>query len=552
VTSHHPVSSAAVTAGSGASRLLRRIGVLIPLLGAILVGLLQIRAPQPAGIEAPSDTFSAARAMQKLIVIAEQPRPIGSSAHDEVRDYLLKELQSLGLNPEVQRTTLDSVRGRGGETAVENILARIPGTDNSKAVMISAHYDSVPDSPGAADDGAAVAAMLETVRAIQASAPLKNDLILLLTDGEETGLLGAKAFVNEHPWAKDVGLVLNFEARGNKGPSLMFETSDGNGWLIREFIRAAPQPLAYSLIYNVYKLLPNDTDLSAFRASGLSGLNFAFGMGLNAYHSEIDTPDNLDRSSLQHHGDYMLSLARHFGQLDLNNVKQQDRVYFNVFGWKMISYPESWAMGWMLLGVLLFVATVWHGLRRKRVTLKGLGGGFLLSLLSLVAVFGAITLVWSIVRASVSRSVYISILEDPGVGTPIFIGLLALMLLIVILLIRLISRFIRTENLWMGTLLLWTLLCVGTTMYLPGGSYLFTWPLLFSLIGLNVCYTMGDGASKWASVLSAVPGFLLFTPILYLVFVMMTLDMANALLTISALACTLIYPLFYSRKRSFS
>ncbi|MBW7460185.1 M20/M25/M40 family metallo-hydrolase, partial [Paenibacillus sepulcri] len=341
---------------------------------------------------------------------------------------------------------------------IENIMARVPGTDNSKAVMLAAHYDSVPEGPGAADDGSAIAAMLETVRALQASGPLKNDLLLLLTDGEELGMLGAKAFMKEHPSAKDVGMVLNFEARGNKGPSFMFETSEQNGWMIQEFMKAAPQPVAYSLIYNVYKLMPNDTDLTEFREGGLPGLNFAFGMGLNAYHEEIDTPGNLDRSSIQHQGNYMLSLTKHFGQLDLNDVKQENRVYFNVLGWSMVSYPESWAFGFMLIGVLLFALTVWNGLYRRRLSLKGLTGGFLVSLLSLAVVFGAVTLVWNILRANVPHPYYVSIVKDPGVSTYYFIGLLLFMLLITVPLIRWCSRYVKAENLWVGALLLWVLL----------------------------------------------------------------------------------------------
>lgn len=255
----------------------------IIIVGAIVIGLLQIKAPEPADLNVPLDSFSSARAMEKLQVIAKEPHPIDTPEHDKVRDYLISELEGLGLSPEVQKSFVTNEWfGRVFTGNVENIIARIPGTDNSKAIMIAGHYDSVPTSPGAADDGAAIAAMLETVRILQMSGPLKNDVILLMSDGEEAGLLGSRAFTDEHPWAKDVGLVLNFEARGNKGESFMFETSEQNGWIVKEFLKAAPQPLAYSLLYNLYKLMPNDTDLTIFREGGLAGLNFAFGSGLDA------------------------------------------------------------------------------------------------------------------------------------------------------------------------------------------------------------------------------------------------------------------------------
>jgi len=520
--------------------------ILLLLAGSIGLGMLQIRTPNPVGAESSPQLFSAERAMEKVRVIAAEPHPVGSPAHDKVRDYLLSELKALGLQPEVQRA--DARTYRGDSVVVENIIARMPGTDNSKAVMIAAHYDSVAGGPGAADDGAGIAAMLETIRAIQASGALKNDLILLMTDGEELGLLGAEAFMREHPWAKDAAVVLNFEARGNKGPSFMFETSEGNGWLIKEFIKAAPQPLAYSLIYNVYKLMPNDTDMTVFREGGLAGLNFAFGIGLNAYHTTLDTPDNLDRSSLQHHGEYMLSLAKHFGGLNLDQTEQGDRVYFNAMGSKMISYPESWAV-WLLVAVaLLFVGTVRHGISKKRLTIKGIAGGFLLALLSLAVVFAIITGLWRLLELVVSDPYFERIVMDPQVSIYYLLGMLLVALLLTAVVVRLLSRYTSGASIWMGALVLWLLLSAGTTLYLPGGSYLFTWPLLFSLIGVNLYLQLRKDTSSWTSVLFSVPGFILLTPIVYIVYNMMTLMMSGALLTLAALGLTLIYPVFCSKK----
>src|SRR5207249_5261569 len=98
---------------------------------------------------------------------------------------------------------------------VQNIMARLPGREpGGSDVLLMAHYDGVEAGPAAADDGAGSAAILETLRALRAGPPLAHDVVALFTDGEEAGLLGAAAFVREHPWAKDVGIALNFEARG--------------------------------------------------------------------------------------------------------------------------------------------------------------------------------------------------------------------------------------------------------------------------------------------------------------------------------------------------
>src|SRR5438270_2873989 len=230
---------------NGGSQLTRKIDSVVAIATVVLLASLaflsifQQRPPGAAPVSAPAAEFSSGRAMKHLENIARKPHPIGSLAEQEVREYIQKELSAQGLSPVVQEATVVQPRGRGFVVAgtVKNIVARLSGTQSHKAVMLVGHYDSTPTSLGASDDGSAVVVLLETLRALKSSSPLKNDVIFLFTDGEEVGLLGAKAFVDQNPWVRDVGLVLNFEARGNAGPAIMFETSSGNGGLIREFAR---------------------------------------------------------------------------------------------------------------------------------------------------------------------------------------------------------------------------------------------------------------------------------------------------------------------------
>ena len=188
----------------------------------VFLGLYQERPPNAKPENAPPAEFSAGRAMKDLKVIAQRPHPIGSAEEEAIRAYLVNELAMMGSSPEVQRATVVNQQRSTSIAAatVNNIIARLKGTGGTKAVLLVGHYDSVPTSPGASDDGSSVTAILETLRALKASPPLKNDVICLFTDGEEVGLLGAKAFVDESAVAKDVGLVMNFEARGNGGPSI--------------------------------------------------------------------------------------------------------------------------------------------------------------------------------------------------------------------------------------------------------------------------------------------------------------------------------------------
>lgn len=248
------------------------------LLAIAALALFALRPPKGRGLDAPPNEFSAARAISVLQPIAERPHPLGSEENARVRQYLLAALRNLGAEIRVEETAGSYNRGRlvrGGR--VTNIVATIRGSAPTRALMLAAHYDSVPEGPGAADDGAGVSVILETLRALRSELPLRNDLLILISDGEEAGLLGASGFAADHPeLSAQIGVVLNLEARGSSGPVLMFETSEENGWLIKEFARAAAYPMGSSLLYSIYKTLPNDTDLTPLKRAGLNGFNFAF------------------------------------------------------------------------------------------------------------------------------------------------------------------------------------------------------------------------------------------------------------------------------------
>ena len=221
----------------------RAVLLLAALAAVVVFALARPPAVPPPVMPAAADSaaFSAERARLPLRELTRSPRPVGSVAHAQTRAYLFDALRDLGLEPELQQATAvrrkaDTVRA----ARATNILARLPGTDSSGAVVLVAHYDSVPNAPGAGDAGHGVAAILETVRALKAGPPLRNDLIVLFTDAEEVGLLGAQAYVDAHPWAADTGVVLNAEGRGHAGPVHMFRTTANNGELIRALGRHAP------------------------------------------------------------------------------------------------------------------------------------------------------------------------------------------------------------------------------------------------------------------------------------------------------------------------
>lgn len=328
--------------------------------------------------------WSTARALEHVKALSVAPHHVGSAAHDDARDYIVDELKELGLNVTTQTGyTLDPW---GNLAKPSNVIARIKGTQpNGKALLLLSHYDSDPHSSlGASDAASGVATIIEGVRAfIAAGQKPKNDIIICITDAEELGLNGAELFVNEHEWAQDVAMVLNFEARGSGGPSYMLiETNGGNRKIVEEFSNAGVEyPVANSLAYSIYKMIPNDTDLTVFREEGdINGLNFAFIDDHYDYHTELDNYERLDRNTLAHQGAYLMPLMNHFSQIDLSDELKVDQgddlVYFPLPGLKMISFPFSWLVALIIISGILLVAMVFYGFKRRRITLKALFGGF--------------------------------------------------------------------------------------------------------------------------------------------------------------------------------
>ena len=317
--------------------------------------------------------FSTSRALDHIKAIAKQPHYVGTQNHEVVANYIIKELQKLGLETAVQEGF--TLSDWGNLVKSKNIMCRIKGTESDKALLLLSHYDSAPHSfsHGASDDASGVATILEGVRAfLNAKTKHKNDIIILFTDAEELGLNGAALFVTQHQWAKEVGLVLNFEARGSSGPSYMLmETNKGNAGLVQEFAKAdATYPVSNSLMYSIYKMLPNDTDLTVFREQGdIQGFNFAFIDSHFNYHTAQDDVAHLDRSTLKHQGSYLMPLLNYFSNADLNAVNAtDDDVYFTI-PFTFISYPFAWVMPMTLIAAGLLIILVFLG-KAKRM-LKG-------------------------------------------------------------------------------------------------------------------------------------------------------------------------------------
>jgi hypothetical protein len=496
------------------------------LIALAVVAIEEVKAPAPLPLTAPLSEFSAERALTHVRVLARQPHPVGSNAEVPVRKYLLSQLSESGLNPQVfdapgiHNSPSEIVYGE-----THDVIGRLCGNASSGAILLMAHYDSVSHAPGAADDGSGVAAILETLRALRHGPALKNDVIVLFTDGEEAGLLGADAFVTSHPWAKEIGLVLNFEARGDRGASLIFETGNDNHALMAAVNTSTPHPIGSSLFYSLYKLLPSDTDFTIFHRHHTPGLNFAFGENLEAYHSALDTIDNLSPASLQHHGSYALGLTRHFGQIDLAELKSpSNAVFFNILGSIFVTYSERWVLPAQALATALLLAVLLLAAQRQKLRVPKV----MLAVLPSTAFLLIIPALSAGVAIALFRAISARMITGDCLANSLLLaGLVLIEICISVFLYSLCRNWFTSRELSLGGLIVSCALTWTIALILPAASYLLFWPFLLLTGGMLAIVSIKN-VTHSGQILAVAPGtavtVLLFVPIAYLLYIFLTLQ----------------------------
>ncbi len=355
---------------------------------ALLIAVLTLQVPAPAGVGAPAAAFSAGRAMADVREIARRPHPVGSADHARVQGVLLQRMAALGLQTSTQAGTLSPravqrLEREGGSAnglEVTNLIGVLPGRDpRLPAVALMAHYDTVPDSAGAADDTAGVAAILEAVRAIRARGPADRTLVVLITDGEELNLDGARAFWGGHPLRGRIGAVVNLEARGGGGRAMMFEAGRGNAGTISLFARAGARATggvsSNSLAVFVYEAMPNGTDFTIPKDRGVQGINLAFIGRPEQYHAPVSTPDALDRGSVQHIGSQALETADALLRAPALPAATANLVYADLFGRLVVGHPPVMGWGLLALAFLGLGVAVWRARSQAGLTLPDIGRG---------------------------------------------------------------------------------------------------------------------------------------------------------------------------------
>ena len=461
--------------------------------------------PGPKGLDAPPAQFSAARASLTLarLLGPEVPHPISSPAAQAVRDRIRAEFAALGVPTSIYRAPGCEARPQYGIMlcgTTEDILAEVaPGP--GKAIVLMAHSDSVPAGPGASDDESGVATILETVRALKAGGlHTQHPILALITDGEEAGLLGADAFLSNPALRARVGEVINVEARGSAGASFLIQTGEGSGPFIRLYGKAAPHSSATSLVPLVYKMLLNDTDFTVFLNHGLGGFNFAFAGNVAVYHTPQDRRANLSRSTLQFHGDNMLSVARALTTTDFATLKGGDAVYLSAYGILLPPLAASWAVPVAVASLLLLAIAAYL----SRGEVLGIGrrlGAFAVPLGAIVLSVLAGWLLHTI-AATVSGQ------PDPSYGTPVWLRLAFACAVAAVLLplARVVSIRMTAFAVWfwiagLGLIVAW---------FLPGLSPYFLFPAAIAALALLIKAVLrgpwNDPEGEAALFIAAIPG----------------------------------------------
>ena len=543
------------------------LAMLLAIVAAVAVALYTFVPSAVVPADAPATEFSAQRAMDDVRVIAREPHPMGSEKHEEVADYIVTRLEELGLSPRVQETS--SLRyddeGLHGDQVqagrLKNIVARIPGTgDTGEAVLLMSHYDSMPTTPAAADGGVSVATLLETVRAIKAGPPLKNDVIVYFGDADVNGVMGPIAF-HKHPWSKDVGVGFAFEGIGPYGPSALVYEGQGvpvrnvysslqkpdlevypsaqNGWWLDQALEALPRPLVVMPLNSTPFAGALSPELGLVQVgTDAAGLGFGQFRGSYAYHTILDNPERLDPRSLQHQGQNALSLARHFGDLNLDEANRRQSaplVAFNILPGQVVSYPSTWALPLAVAIALLLAVVLVFGIRHGRPKLSSLLLGLFLFVVGLVGTVAVTAIGWKIgvalnpaYRVWMGRGFY-------GADWRLLF-LASLTVAFVAALYLLARRFIRAardeEGLAAGALVVLAVLAILTGLWVPSLSYLFAWPALAGVLvlgfGVVVPARARDGWARVAVLaISAFVPVLLFAPPIYILYTFLSVPLTG-------------------------
>ncbi|KAJ8925688.1 hypothetical protein NQ315_009535 [Exocentrus adspersus] len=259
---------------------------------------------------------------------------------------------------------------------VQNVVVKVGSKINSShSLLINCHFDSVIDSPGASDDGASCAVMLEILRVLSKSEKiLRHNIIFLFNGGEENFMPASHGFITQHKWAGEVRAFINLEACGAGGREVLFQAGPNHPWILETYSEEVPYPYASSLAQEIFQsgVIPGDTDYRIFRDFGnVSGLDFAWSSNGYVYHTKFDAIEQIPLGTLQRTGDNILALAKGMAQgHQLSNVEKfrpGNLVFFDFLGAFVVRWPMLVADVINLLSVIFSLYSIYGNVNDAEV-----------------------------------------------------------------------------------------------------------------------------------------------------------------------------------------
>ncbi|MCK5147998.1 M28 family peptidase [bacterium] len=522
--------------------IVNQIAIVLFILAGIFLGLEQMNACRPRSVNAPETQFSAGRAMKHIETIALEHHPTGSEANDRVHDYIWQYLLDMGLQP--QAFDVNSARSNG-VIYTRNIWVRIKGTQPSKSLLLMSHYDSVPSSSGASDDGVGVASLLESLRALTQLEPLKNDLIFIFTDAEELGLLGARTIKRASLFNDEIGLILNFDCRGTTGPVILSQTSRNSGRLISEYARFAPRPVTASWAVEVTRRLPNATDIRLF-INEFPALDFAFIDGHCHYHRPTDNIDHVDLASMQQMGETVLRGALHFGNMDLKDLESADRTYYNMMG-RLLHFSSSLNLPVSIILTLFFIVLLILSARKEKICpLKVIVGS--IAFLIMVGLSGAA--VYGLYKVLAHfRGEYFNAFDNPYNRNTVLLFFSIVSILISTSIYLPLRKWTGKLPFQFGIWFVWLACGYAATVLAPGFHFMLATPLLFAMIGflIRARFRPGESRGDWKDLgilaITSLWILIVYTQSIYLMSVSLGLSMNVVVAVFVVLLLSMLLPL---------
>lgn len=533
------------------------------LITGIIIGSYTLSTPK---VYNGSDTsrFSAISAARYLNVIAKKPHSIhDKQSHEEVYQYLYDELEKMDLNPQTYEYIVTKKSESFPGYNIKNIFAKLDGKSED-AILLVAHYDSAYGwdysnktplkgvSYGAADDGYGIATILETVRAIkELETPLENDVLILFTDSEEADLDGATNALEKNPELfEHVNLVINIEARGIKGPAIMFETGDKNSSIIEYFNKNAKSPFSSSLATDIYRIMPNGSDFSVFLKNGFNGMNFAVVDNLDYYHTEKDSYENIDLESIQHYGEQIFSLIKSFSLTPNKNLPNfeanSNEVFFNILRGIMVNYSEHFAVFLLIaviVSIIVLIAIVYKNHRFK--VWKIMFFTVVLLVISFACSLFATSVPYLLAKAYGLKFNLIYLTHIPNANF-IFIMIIAIVaFLFAFVCKKIVSEGDNKTELLLAGISLNLIFAALTTVFLTGASYLFIIPVILVAIIAFIKYLGSNALVKYIVLaIMVITVCVLYIPILYLLNCGLTIGAVGISVGLFLIVESLIIPTF--------